>query len=241
MPDHHPIHEELKEIFRQAKRATSEKERKRLIRQGMNRMMTAPQSCFWPGMPPQYRDDLLYIEAAEVAWDYIERKIYGNVRGQGTAEEKAYDPDHDKAASPITLWNMRCEDTYRELLARERKLINPNPRGKNPDKDFNIEDEPQPEREKSPEELIQEVREIIQQDTEGIYRNTFVRQNPPPPITAQEVLLEICDRASRGEKWTLKILAEHFNIDKPGTMNSAWSRTLSPLLREIGNILKNEM
>ncbi|WP_199245848.1 hypothetical protein [[Phormidium] sp. ETS-05] len=240
MPDHHPIHEELKEIFRQAKRATSEKERKRLIRQGINRMMTAPQSCFWPGMPPQYRDHSLYIEAAEVAWDYIKRKIYGNVRGQGTAEEKAYDPDHDKAASPITLWNMRCEGEYKHRLERERGLIDPNPPSKNPDEGFNIDDVPDPPLDDS-EEIIRQVREIIQQDAEGKYSKKFVRKTPPPPITAQEVLLEICDRVSRGEDWTIKILAEHFNIDKPGTMNSAWSRTLSPLLREIGDILKNEM
>lgn len=230
-------HEELKEIFRQAKRAKSEKERKRLIRQGINRMMTAPQSCFWPGMSPQYRDHSLYIEAAEVAWDYIERKIYGNVRGQGTAEEKAYDPDHDKAASPITLWNMRCEGEYKDRLEKERELIAPPPTGNGPDEGSDIYRVPEPGREKSPEELIQEVREIIQQDAEGIYRNTFVRQNPPPPITTQEVLLEICDRASRGEKWTLKILADHFGTPR-GTMNAAWAHTLSPLLREISDYIE---
>ncbi len=240
MREQHPIHEELKEIFRQAKRATSEKERKRLIRQGMNRMMTAPPQCFWPGMPPQYRDDLIYIEAAAVAWDYIERKIYGNIRGKGTAEEKAYDPDKDNAASPITLWNIRCEGEYKDRLERERRLIDPNPKSKNPDEDFNIDDVPQPQPELSSAELIEENRQIIAQDAEGKYRNTFVRQNPPPPITAQEVMLEICDRVSRGEDWTLKILAEHFNVPR-GTMNAAWARDLKPLLRGIGNILIEKM
>ncbi|HIK10133.1 MAG TPA: hypothetical protein IGS52_07680 [Oscillatoriaceae cyanobacterium M33_DOE_052] len=242
MREQHPIHEELKEIFRQAKRATSEEKRKRLIRQGMNRMMTAPPQCFWPGMPPQYRDDLIYIEAAAVAEDYIERKIYGDIRGKGTAEEKAYDPDQDDAASPITLWNKRCEGEYKSRLARERRLIDPNPKPKNPDEDFNMDDVAQapPPPEPSPEKIIRQAREIIQKDAEGKCRNTFVRQQPPPPITAQEVLLEICDRTSRGEKWTLKILAEHFNVPR-GVMNAAWSRHLKPLLRYIGNILREKM
>jgi hypothetical protein len=89
-------------------------------------------------------------------------------------------------------------------------------------------------------DLIPKIREMIQQDAEEIYSNKFVRKKPPPPITAQAVLLEIFDRISRGEKWTLKILAEHFNVS-PGVMNSAWSRTLLPLLREIGDRLKNDL
>jgi hypothetical protein len=236
MAENHSIHKELKEIFRQAKREKSAKERLRLLREGIRKMAEAPDKCFWPGVAPQYRDDLLYIEASAYAWDYIERKIYGKVRGKGTAEEKAYDPDKGDG-SPIALWNISCKGKYEELRAQQQDLIHPHPKGKDPDQPFNIDDLSGQEDDISVLELI---REEFETDPTGELSNSFVRQNPPPPITAQAVLLKIYDLTSRGEKWTNKILAEHFKI-KTGTMNSAWSLTLLPLLREIGDRLKNEM
>ncbi|CDM93729.1 protein of unknown function [Limnospira indica PCC 8005] len=47
------------------------KERKRLRREAMRMMIAAPEHCFWKGEPPQYRDDLIYIEATAAAWDWI--------------------------------------------------------------------------------------------------------------------------------------------------------------------------
>lgn len=238
MTEHCP-HEELKEIFRQALRAKSEKERKRLRQEGLRKMAAAPEKCFWLGMPPKYRHDPLYIEAAQNAWVDITCKIYGTSK-----RADIYDPDKGDA-SPITLWNNRCEWAYLDLLRnqqKEQKLINPNPIDSRTGEPLNIDDvaDDVAASEDDKTSWLYQVREIIQQDAEGIYRNSFVRKKPPPPITAQAALLEICDRTSRGEKWTLKILAEHFNVP-PGVMNSAWSRTLLPLLREIGDRLKDEI
>ncbi|MEA5523302.1 MAG: hypothetical protein WAN66_23750 [Limnoraphis robusta] len=220
-------HEELKDILRRALKAKSAKERKRLQREGLRKMVAAPEHCFWGGKPPQYRDDILYIEAAAETWDYIERKIYGNIRGG-----EAYDPEK---GSPITLWNETCKKRYIGRLTRERQLINPTP-SKNPDEPFNIDDLPS-DAENIPR--LELIRREIENDPTGELRSSFVRQNPPPPITAQDAFLVIYDLVSRGEKWTNKILAEHFQIPE-GAMNSAWSRTLKPLLKKIGDrILAN--
>jgi hypothetical protein len=232
-------HEELKEIFRQALRAKSKKERLRLQRKGMDMIAKASEKCFWPGMPPKYRHDPLYIEAAQTAWEYITRKIYGKLeRGD------IYDPDKGNA-SPISLWNQRCEGAYLDLLRnqqKEQKLINPNPIDSRTGEPLNMDDvaDDVAASEDDKTSWLYQVREIIQQDAEGIYRNSFVRKKPPPPITAQAALLEICDRTSRGEKWEYDNLAQHFSIPK-GTMRSAWSRTLLPLLREIGDRLRDEI
>lgn len=221
-------HEELKDILRRALKAKSAKERKRLQREGMLMMKAAPEECFWKGKPPQYREDLIYIEAVAETWDYFERKIYGQVRGG-----EAYDPEK---GSPFKLWNKTCKKRYMGRLTRERQLINPTPKSKNPDEPFNIDDLPRDAENIPRLELIRREFEI---DPTGELKSSFVRQNPPPPITAQDAFLVIYDLVSRGEKWTNKILAEHFNIP-PGAMNSAWSRTLNPLLKKIGDrILAN--
>ena len=68
--------------------------------------------------------------------------------------------------------------------------------------------------------------------------HSAVRQTPPPPITAQEALLVIYDRVTCGEKWTNAILAEHFGIPE-GVMNSAWTRTLKPICRRMGDRIKD--
>lgn len=232
-------YEELREIFRQALRAKSKKERLRLQRKGMDMMAKAPEKCFWPGMPPKYRHDPLYAEAAQTAWEYITRKIYGKLeRGD------IYDPDKGDA-SPISLWNQRCEGAYLDLLRnqqKEQKLINPNPIDSRTGEPLNIDDvaDDVAASEDDKTSWLYQVREIIQQDAEGQYSNNFVRKKPPPPITAQAALLEIFDRVSRGEKWEYDNLAQHFNIPK-GTMRSAMTRTVLPLLRKIGDRLKNEM
>ena len=225
-------HEQLKDIFRRALKAKSAKERKRLRREGMQMMMKAPEDCFWPGERPQYRDDLLYIEAAAVAWDYIERKINGNVRSG-----EVYDPDIENAASPITLWNTRCKGEYKDRLKKRRELINDNPKKPDPEKPYNIEYEPQPSVDIP---RLERIRREIENDPTGELRSSFVRQNPPPPITVRDALLVIYDRVSRGEKYTLKLIAEHFNIPQ-GVMNAAWSRTISPLLKKMGDRLSREL
>jgi hypothetical protein len=227
----HPIHEELKAIFRRALKAKSAEERKRLQREGMQTMMAAPQDCFWKGEPPQYRDDLLYVEAAAVAWDYIDRKINGNVRGG-----EAYNPDAENAASPITLWNIRCKGEYKDQLQKHRKFINDNPKSRDPEEPFNIDDEP-PQPVDIPR--LERIRREIETDPTGELRSSYVRKNPPPPITVKDALLVIYDRTSRSEKWTNKILAEQFNIPE-GSMNAAWNRTIKPLLAKMGDrISKN--
>lgn len=231
-------HEELKEIFRQALRASGKK-RDRLRREGINKMMTAPEHCFWPfseKKSQKFCDEERYIKASDIAWDYIERKIYGDVRGQGTAAEKAYDPDKGDR-SPIEVWNFKCKKEYENLHQNPKHITPPNPIDPRTGEPLNVSDVAQPTDEIP---LLELVRQEIETDPTGELNNSFVRQKPPPPITAQAALLEIYDRVSRGEKWTNKILAEHFNVP-PGVMNSAWSRTLKPLLREIGDRLKNEI
>jgi hypothetical protein len=202
------IHEELKEIFRQALQAKSPQQRKRLQQEGMAKMLTAPKKYFWQGKPPQYSEDLLYIEAANVAWDYIERKIYGNVRGG-----KAYDPGG--GGSPITLWNIRCEGEYQDRLEKQIP-IDTSVTSADPDTPYGIKDIEQPLLDVSRLELI---RQEIENDPTGELRAAFVRKTPPPPITAQEALLLIYDRTACGEKWTNAIVAKHFNIAE-GTVNS---------------------
>ncbi|MEB3883087.1 hypothetical protein [Lyngbya sp. CCY1209] len=224
-------HEELKDIFRRALKAKSAKERKRLRREGIRMMLKAPEKCFWGGEPPQYRDDLRYIEAAAVAWDYIERKIHGDVRGG-----EAYDPDRENAASPFTMWNKRCQGEYKDRLKKRRELIDDKPKTPDPEKPYNIDDAPSPTVDIP---RLERIRREFENDPTGEFRSSFVRQTPPPPITVQEVLLFIYDCVSRGEKYTLKLVAKHFKIP-PGVVNSAWSRTISPLLKKMGDrISKN--
>ncbi|WP_139240639.1 hypothetical protein [Geitlerinema sp. PCC 9228] len=225
----HPIHEELKEIFRQALRAESEKERASLIRKGIGKMRAAPDRLFW--CPPNLEDELLYFQAVDDAWDYIERKIHGDIRGKGTTEEKKYDPDKGDA-SPITLWNRRCEKVYRGLQQDQPQFVSIDART---GEAFNIEEVPQPaSNQPSVSELLERVRQVLEEDAEGKYKNSYVRKTPPPPITAQQVFLEIYRRCVAGEQWTIQLLAEHFEV-KEGTMNSAWSRKLRPLLQEVFN------
>ncbi|WP_237766221.1 hypothetical protein [Arthrospira platensis] len=203
-------HEEVKDILRRALKAKSARESKRLRREAMRMMMSAPEHCFWKGEPPQYRDDLLYVEAVAVAWDYIERKIHGNVRGG-----KVYDPDIDNAASPFTLWDIRCKGEYKNRLQQRRELIDDNPPKPDPETPYNIENEPQP-----PVDIprLEGIRREIENDPTGELTSSFVRQTPPPPITVQDALLFIYDRVSKGEKYTLKLVAEHFKIP-PGVVN----------------------
>ena len=238
MTEKHPIHEELKEIFRQALRASGKK-RDRLRREGIRKMVAAPKHCFWPvcqGLSLESLDQERYIKASDIAWDYIERKIYGNIRGNATAEEKAYDPDKGNA-SPLKLWNISCQKEYKNLHKKPQHITPENPIDSRTGEPLNIEDVAQPEDEPS---WLQLILQEIETDPTGDLKKSFVRQTPPPPITAQAALFVIYDRTSRGEKWTNKILAEHFNIS-PGVMNSAWTRTLKPLLQKMGDRLLQKM
>lgn len=238
-PDKCP-HEELKEIFRQALRAKSKTKRKRLRNEGLRKMVAAPEKCFWGGRPPQYRQDLLYIEAANKAWDYIERKIHGNIRGKGTAEEKAYDPDQGDA-SPITLWNIRCENEYNDLHQQQQPFIRTNPIDPRTGEPLNIDSVPQPDAEEDTipaDELIAQARQMIEADAAGKYQNHYVRQDPPPPITIQAAMLFICDITARGTKWTLAKVARHFNIP-PGVMNGRPRQLIKDFFREIGDRLRD--
>ena len=226
-----PVHEELKEIFRQALRAKSAKERKRLQRQGFLKMWEAPRECFWLGEPPHYDEDLLYIEAANKALDYIERKIHGNIRGQGTAEEKMYDPDKGDG-SPITLWNIRCKGEYKDLQKQQPSFVRIDART---GEAFNIEEVPQEASES--EDIVEKVRQIIAEDAEGKYKNSYVRQTPPPPITIQDTMLEICHMTAAGEKWTLAKVAQRFDIP-PGVMNGNPRQMIKSFFREIGEMIR---
>ncbi len=221
------IHEELKEIFRQALQAKSPQEQRKLRQKGMEKMYTAPKKYFYPGYPPRYRNDPLYIEAADIAWDYIVRKIYGKVRGG-----KAYDPD-DGGRSPIILWNRRCKGEHIDRLEKQR-LIDTSVTTADPDTPYGIEDIQQPVSDIPRLELV---RQEIENDPTGELRGAFVRQTPPPPITAQEALLVIYDRTACGEKWTSAIVAKHFNIAE-STFSTAWRRTLEPLLRKMGDRIR---
>ncbi|KPQ39712.1 MAG: Neugrin [Phormidium sp. OSCR] len=218
------IHEQLKDIFRRALQAESPEECKRLRREGLNMMMNAPKECFWRGYAPHYEEDLLYVDASLDAWDYIERKIYGDIRGSGTAEEKAYDPDKGDA-SPLTLWNINCKGAYEDNRQERRDLI----------QETRLEAGEMAQADDEPSRL-EKVRQEFELDPTGALKTNFVRQTPPPPITVQSVLLRIYDYASCGEKWTLKRLAEEFNVS-PGVMNGAWSRTIRPLLAQMGDRL----
>ncbi|MEB3828595.1 hypothetical protein [Phormidium sp. CCY1219] len=232
----HPIHEELKGIFREALRAKSAKARKRLRKQGLRRMMQAPPGCFWRGEAPQWDNDLLYLEASHRAWDYIERKINGEIRGKGTAAEKAYDPDKG-GASPITLWNKYCKGEYRRFRQEHQASIHSHPRDARTGERLNLDEVAVPDGDIPRLELV---REEFETDPTGELRRTYVRKSPPPPITAQAVLLKIYDCASCGEKWTLKTVAAAFDMP-PGAMNSAWSRTLNPLLKRMGDRLRDRV
>lgn len=159
------------------------------------------------------------------------RKIRGDVRGG-----EAYDPDRENAASPITLWHKRCQGEYKDRLKKRHKLIDDNPKTPDPEEPFNIDDAPSPAVDIP---RLERIRREIENDPTGELKGSFVRQNPPPPITVQDALLVIYDRVSRGEKYTLKLVAKHFKIP-PGVVNSAWSRTISPLLQKMGDrISKN--
>ncbi|QYX30520.1 hypothetical protein [Sphaerospermopsis torques-reginae] len=227
-----PIHDELKEIFRRALQEESPEERKELQRRGMARMLEAPKKCFWPHQRQLHdllSNDLLYIEAANVAWDYIERKIYGNVR-----RGEAYDPDKG-GGSPITLWNKRCKGEYLNRRKKQHDLIETTFTTPNSDTPYGII-----EQQPLDVPLLELVRQEIENDPTGELRSAFIRQTPPPPITAQEALLVIYDRTACGEKWTNAILAEHFNIAE-GTVLSAWGRTLKPLLKKIGDRIRDSI
>ncbi|MBK4732070.1 hypothetical protein JJD41_19660 [Oxynema sp. CENA135] len=232
----HPIHEQLKEIFRQALHTSSPKERKRLRRKGLHLMMQAPKECFWRGYAPLFDNDLLYLEASDKAWEYIERKINGRIRGKATAQEKAYDPDKGDA-SPLTLWNRRCKGIYKDLRQKQKESIHPHPKDPRTGEalDINtVEAEP----ESVP--LLERVREELETDPTGVLKTTWVRKTPPPPITAQQVLLKLYDLASCGEKWTLSKLAKAFDLPA-GSMNSTWKRKLKPLLEEMGDRLRRQL
>ena len=218
------IHEELKEIFRQALQAKSPKEQRELRQKGMDKMHTAwvsQKNLFWQGYEPRYRNDPLYIEAADIAWDYIERKIYGKVRGG-----KAYDPDG--GGSPIILWNIRCKGEHDDKLEKQKLKV------EYKDELIDTKDK------ESDTPLLELIRQEIENDPTGELRGAFVRQTPPPPITAQEVLLVIYDRTACGEKWNYAIVAKHFNIPE-GTFRAAWRRTLKPLLKKMGDRIQERI
>jgi|GEM_PF-1469541 len=216
-------HEELKCLARERLQASSPKQRRNLDRKLMTLMLSAPQSCFWPGQSPYYRQDFRYVEAADIAWEYIERKLKGDVRGG-----QAYDPDKGNA-SPLTLWNMRCKGAYKDICQRESQRVRR--LGYSPKQ--NCDFLPQPKMQ-TPD--LQKVCDILETDPTGELSQTWVCRTATAEVTVQEVLLEIYDRASRGEKWTNALLAEHFQI-RAGTMKSAWSRKLKPALRKIGDLI----
>lgn len=230
MCEKHPIHEELKEIFRQALREPNPKKRRQLRLEGIRRTLAAPSELFWKPKPESEMNQLLYEEACFQAWDYLERKVHGEIRGKKRAEEKAYDPDKGDG-SPITLWNKTCEKKYKGLLKiQPQRHVTPIDYKTGKPKD--MDDFAVPAKRQSMDELLVKIKTVIEEDCEEVYQTTCVRKNPPPPITAQMVFLEIVKQTINGETWTCKSLAMTFKLPE-GVMNSAWSRKLKPLLAKM--------
>ncbi|USR91520.1 hypothetical protein NEA10_01960 [Phormidium yuhuli AB48] len=216
-------HERLKVLARQFSQTTSLQKRKRYHRLILNIMAEAPNRLYWK--PTKGEDDLLYPQAINTAWDYISRKLTGAVRGG-----QAYDPDAGNG-SLITLWNIRCKGEYVTLKKREKlrmtsDLIDPST-GEPLNLLENLAAPPNPE-----PSLIEQIRQAIVEDVNSKFRSAWVHK--ASGLTAQMVCLHIVDYVLRGENWTLSSLAAHFQIS-PGSMNSAWTRTLKPLLQELGH------
>lgn len=234
MCEKHPIHEELKEIFRQALREPNPKKRRQLRLEGIRRTLAAPSELFWKPKPESEMNQLLYEEACFQAWDYLERKVHGEIRGKKRAEEKAYDPDKGDG-SPVTLWNKTCEKKYKGLLKiQPQRHVTPIDYKTGKPKD--MDDFAAPSKRQSIDELLVKIQTIIEDDSEGVYQKTYVRKNPPPPITCQAVLLAIVNHAINGEKWTLDSLAMEFNTPK-GTMRGAFENKLKSLLSKMQDFL----
>jgi hypothetical protein len=81
---------------------------------------------------------------------------------------------------------------------------------------------------------------MIEEDAEGRYKNCYVRQDPPPPITIQAAMLFILDKISRGENWTLNEVARHFNVPE-GTMYGQPRQRIKDFFREIGDRLRDRL
>lgn len=244
----HIIHEELKSILRQAKQASSEKGGDSLFRKALRKMHEAPDHLFWQPQRQSdfdlkrhgYNTDEAYREAADIAWDYIERKFYGDIRSRGTPEEQAYDPDREGAASPITLWNRRCQGAYTDLIQKEVKGINPNPIDRRTGDPLDMEGLAQLNTKSHYVEKLELLLQELTNDPTGVLQNTFVRQNPPPPITVQEILLKIYDYISCGEKWNWGVIAKDFDLNNQ-TLHSAKRKKIKPLLQEMSNRLGFEI
>lgn len=222
-------HERLKSLARQLCQTTCSQQRKRYRRQLLRLMEAAPRHLYW--IPPQGQQDLLYLQASETAWDYIQRKLRGAVRGG-----HAYDPDAGNG-SLITLWNIRCKGEYLKLKKQQSRWQTSNfSYSRNGERFNRLENQPAPP---NPEpSLIQRIRRAIFKDVNGKFRSAWVHK--ASGLTAQMVCLHIVDSVLQGENWTLSSLAAHFQIS-PGSMNSAWTRTLKPLLQELGQELDSEL
>lgn len=230
MCEKHPIHEELKEIFRQALQETDPTKRKQLRLEGIRRTLAAPSELFWKPKPESEMNQVLYEEAYFKAWDYFERKVHGEIRGKKRTEEKAYDPDKGDG-SPITLWNKACKKKYKGLLKTQPQRYS-TPIDYRTGEPKDMDDFAAPTKRQSIDELLAKIQTVIEEDCEGVYKKTCVRKNPPPPITCQVVLVAIVKHAINGEKWTIDSLAMEFNMPK-GTMRSAFETKLKHLLAKM--------
>ena len=227
MCEKHPIHEELKEIFRQALRETDPTKRKQLRLEGIRRTLAAPSDLFWKPKPESEMNQFLYEEAWLGAWDYFERKVHGEIRGKKRTEEKAYDPDKGDG-SPITLWNKACKKKYNGFLKTPpQRQVTPIDYRTGEPKD--MDDFAAPTKRQSIDELMLKIQALIEEDCEESFQKTCIRKTPPPPITCHAVLLAIVKHTINGEKWTKSSLAIEFGIPEQ-TMYSGFKNKLKPLV-----------
>ncbi|MCC5899426.1 MAG: hypothetical protein EA395_02620 [Phormidium sp. GEM2.Bin31] len=214
-------HEKLKVLARQLSKITSTLEHESYLCFILRVMVEAPSRLYWK--PVKGQQDSLYLQASETAWDYIERKLRGKVLGG-----KAYDPDAGNG-SLITLWNIRCKGEYLTLKKQEKLRMTSNLIDTSTGEPLNLlENLAAPPNSDLP--MIEQIRQAIVEDVNGKFQGAWVHK--ASRLTAQTVCLHIVDSVLRGENWTLASLAAHFQISQ-GSMNSAWTRTLKPLLGEL--------
>lgn len=217
-----PIHQALRELFQQASALPKSNPRRRKL---IDRLIVQMQQSdrLWTD-----KQNLHHEDAASETWIYLIRKLNGET-------DTDYDPEK---GSLITLWNRVYERKLRELSqARKNKQTQweasqrVHPRHDSETGQWQDAIATVAEPESTPTDL-EVAQALIEADPTGKLRQTSIRRDRLD-VTVQTLALEIVQRLQRGEQWTLKQLAEHFQVPE-GTMNSFWSQKCKPLLRELG-------
>lgn len=221
------IHQELKELFQQARELPKTSPRRRKL---IDRLIVRMQQSnkLWTDKQNPWHED-----AASETWIYVVRKLNGECG-------EDYDPDK---GSPITLWNQAYKRKLTELS-----------QGKNKQMQWEAQRRVYPQRDSqtgqwqdpidavaTPEPRTSELEEaesLIQADPTGRLTQSRIRRDRPE-VTVKAVALEIIRRVKQGEDWTLQQLANHFDVPE-GTMNSFWSQHCKPRLRELGQAANND-